>query len=73
MKGRIRNCGPGSWQISCELGRDSLGMRRARAEAIGGIGLELRAFTEYAFAEFDMVRIYAHFYEWNPASVRVLE
>ena len=48
-------------------------MRRARAEAIGGIGLELRAFTEYAFAEFDMVRIYAHFYEWNPASVRVLE
>ncbi len=33
----------------------------------------LRAFTEFAFAEFDLVRIDANVYEWNPASARVLE
>lgn len=33
----------------------------------------LRAFTEYAFGEFDLVRIDANVYEWNPASARVLE
>lgn len=33
----------------------------------------LRAFTEFAFAQFDLVRIDAHVYEWNPASARVLE
>ena len=72
------------------------------AEAIGGIGLELRrdvhrrsanvgywlgepywgrgiatgalrAFTDFAFAKFDLARIDAHVYEWNPASARVLE
>ena len=33
----------------------------------------LSAFAEYAFAEFDLTRIDAHVYEWNPASARVLE
>ena len=33
----------------------------------------LQAITKYAFLEFDLVRIYAHVYEWNPASARVLE
>ena len=33
----------------------------------------LRAFTEYAFGHFDLVRIDANVYEWNPASARVLE
>ena len=33
----------------------------------------LRAFTEFAFAEFNLVRIDANVYEWNPASARVLE
>ena len=33
----------------------------------------LQAFTEFAFAEFDLVRIDANVYEWNPASARVLE
>ena len=33
----------------------------------------LQALTEYAFAEFDLVRIYARVFEWNPASSRVLE
>lgn len=29
--------------------------------------------TEYAFANFDICRIQAGVYEWNPASMRVLE
>ena len=33
----------------------------------------LRAVTDYAFAEHDLVRLHAGVYEWNPASVRVLE
>ena len=33
----------------------------------------LRAFTEYAFEQFDLVRVYGYVYEWNPASARVLE
>lgn len=33
----------------------------------------LRAVTEYAFTSFDLCRIYAGVFEWNPASMRVLE
>ena len=33
----------------------------------------LRALTEYAFANFGLVRLYATVFEWNPASARVLE
>ena len=33
----------------------------------------MRAFTEYAFANFDLVRMYGEVFEWNPASARVLE
>ena len=33
----------------------------------------LKALTEYAFAEFDLLRLYATVMEWNPASARVLE
>lgn len=33
----------------------------------------LRALTEYAFTELDLVRLYATVMEWNPASARVLE
>ena len=31
------------------------------------------AMTEWTFAHFDLARIYAHVFEWNPASARVLE
>ena len=31
------------------------------------------AFTAYAFATFDVCRLYAAVFEWNPASARVLE
>jgi RimJ/RimL family protein N-acetyltransferase len=40
----------------------------------GGIATRaVKAFTEYAFAQFDLARIQAIVYEWNPASSRVLE
>lgn len=33
----------------------------------------VEAFVRYAFSNFDLVRIYAHVFETNPASARVLE
>ena len=33
----------------------------------------LIAVTEYAFSNFDICRLYAHVFEWNGASARVLE
>jgi RimJ/RimL family protein N-acetyltransferase len=39
-----------------------------------GIGTEaVRAMTEFAFASFDICRLYAGVFEWNPASMRMLE
>ena len=39
-----------------------------------GIATEaLIAVTEYAFANFDLCRLYAHVFDWNRASARVLE
>lgn len=39
-----------------------------------GIATEaLVAVTEYAFANFDLCRLYAHVFDWNGASARVLE
>jgi len=33
----------------------------------------VRAVTDYAFATFDICRVYAGVFEWNPGSIRVLE
>lgn len=33
----------------------------------------VQALTEYAFANFDICRIFAEVFEWNPGSMRVLE
>lgn len=57
---RRRSCEIGYW-----LGEEFWGRGIATAA--------LASLTEYAFAEFDLARIYAHVYEWNPASCRVLE
>lgn len=39
-----------------------------------GIATEaVRAMTEYAFRELDLVRVQTGVFEWNPASMRVLE
>ncbi len=46
------------------------------AEPFWGRGIAtraLRAFSDYAFATFDLVRLYGTPFEWNPASARVLE
>ena len=46
------------------------------AEPYWGRGIAtraLRAFTSYAFATFDLIRLYGTVFEWNPASARVLE
>ena len=46
------------------------------AEPFWGKGIAtraLRAVTEYAFTSFDLVRIFAAVFEWNPGSARVLE
>ena len=46
------------------------------AEPFWGRGIATRAvqaLTEYAFTNFDLVRLYANVFEWNPASGRVLE
>ena len=66
--------------IGLELGRDvhrrSANVGYWLGEPCWGRGIAtaaLRAFSEFAFAEFDLVRIDANVYEWNPASARVLE
>lgn len=33
----------------------------------------LSALTDYAFAHYDLIRLFAYVFEWNPASMRVLE
>ncbi len=39
-----------------------------------GIATEaVRAMTDFAFATFDVCRVFAGVFEWNPASMRVLE
>jgi ribosomal-protein-alanine N-acetyltransferase len=66
--------------IGVEIGRDVF----YRSAEIGywlgepywgrGIASEaLRAMTEYAFVTFDLCRLQAGVFEWNPASMRVLE
>ena len=46
------------------------------AEPYWGRGImseAVRAMTDFAFATFDLCRVYAEVFEWNPASMRVLE
>jgi RimJ/RimL family protein N-acetyltransferase len=45
-------------------------------ESFWGRGIATEALivvTEYAFANFDLCRLYAHVFDWNGASARVLE
>ena len=61
--------------------RDDIHRRSAEigywlAEPFWGQGIgtaALRAVTDYAFANHDLVRLDASVFEWNPASMRVLE
>ncbi|HEY6805158.1 MAG TPA: GNAT family N-acetyltransferase [Pyrinomonadaceae bacterium] len=54
-----------SAEIGYWLGEDYWGRGIASAA--------LQATTEYAFANHDLCRLFAHVFEWNPASARVLE
>lgn len=54
-----------SAEIGYWLGEEFWG-RGIMAEAV-------REVTAYAFATFDLCRVYAGVFEWNPASMRVLE
>ncbi|HEX6729006.1 MAG TPA: GNAT family N-acetyltransferase [Pyrinomonadaceae bacterium] len=54
-----------SAEIGYWLGEDHWG-RGLATEAV-------RAITDHAFAHHDICRIYAHVFEWNAASARVLE
>jgi [ribosomal protein S5]-alanine N-acetyltransferase len=60
---------PDIWRYSAELGY-------WLAPAYWGRGIMssvLRAVVDYAFATFDLNRLWAGAFDWNPASVRVLE
>jgi [ribosomal protein S5]-alanine N-acetyltransferase len=66
--------------IGIEIGRDVFYRSAEVGYWLGerwwgrGIASEaLRAVTEYAFATFDLCRLHAGVFEWNPASMRVLE
>jgi [ribosomal protein S5]-alanine N-acetyltransferase len=39
----------------------------------GIVSEAVRGFSNYAFANFEIYRLYAEVFEWNPASMRVLE
>jgi RimJ/RimL family protein N-acetyltransferase len=50
--------------------------RRRLGEPYWGRGIAteaVRAVTDYAFRTFDLCRLHACVFEWNPASMRVLE
>jgi [ribosomal protein S5]-alanine N-acetyltransferase len=59
-----------------DVHRRTAGIGYWLAELYWGQGIAtkaVQALTEYAFANFDLVRIFAEVFEWNPASARVLE
>lgn len=63
-------------QFQADVHRRSAELGYWLGEAFWGSGImseAVRAFTEYAFATFDLCRIFAGVFETNPASARVLE
>ena len=59
-----------------DVGRRSAEIGYWLGEEFWGRGIAtdaLIAVTDHAFANYDLCRIYAHVFEWNEASVRVLE
>ena len=59
-----------------DVGRRSAEIGYWLGEEFWGRGIAtdaLRAVTDYAFKKFDVCRIFAHVFEWNGASARVLE
>ncbi|HWP99308.1 MAG TPA: GNAT family protein [Vicinamibacterales bacterium] len=63
-------------ELQIDVARRSAEIGYWLGEAYWGRGIAteaVRALTEHAFAAFDLCRIYAFVFEWNPASARVLE
>lgn len=59
-----------------DVGRRSAEIGYWLSEEFWGRGIAteaLIAVTEYAFSHYDVCRLYAHVFAWNPASARVLE
>jgi len=62
--------------VQHDVGRRSAEIGYWLGEEFWGRGLATQALiavTDYAFANYDLCRMYAHVFEWNPASARVLE
>ena len=63
-------------ELSADIFRKSAEIGYWLGESFWGRGLAtdaVRAMTDYAFLTFDLRRISAGVFEWNPASMRVLE
>ena len=63
-------------RLGTDVARKSAEVGYWLGEAYWGRGIAtaaLRAVVDYAFATFDLARIHAGVFEWNPASRRVLE
>lgn len=64
------------FSIQPDIGYRSAEIGYWLAEGFWGRGIAteaLIAVTEHAFSTYDLCRLYAHVFEWNPASARVLE
>jgi len=64
------------FSLQADVGRRSAEIGYWLGEDYWGHGIASEALTvvtEYAFANFDFCRLYAHVFEWNAASMRVLE
>jgi len=64
------------FSIQSDVGYRSAEIGYWLGEGFWGRGIAtqaLRAVTDYAFEHYDLCRIYAHVFEWNMASARVLE
>ena len=62
--------------VQDDVGRRSAEIGYWLGEEFWGRGIAtdvLMAVTDYAFANHDLCRLYAHVFEWNQASARVLE
>jgi RimJ/RimL family protein N-acetyltransferase len=64
------------FSVQPDVGRRSAEIGYWIGEEFWGRGIAseaLSAVSEYAFANYDLCRLFAHVFDWNPASTRVLE
>jgi ribosomal-protein-alanine N-acetyltransferase len=64
------------FDVQSDVGRRSAEIGYWLGEEFWGRGIATEALivvTDYAFSNYDVCRLYAHVFAWNPASARVLE